>query len=204
LIAAEQAAARPNQSVGSLLQGAGARLRSAKCAVAILLTTALCASAPAAEVSPADLQAAMRALGFLSALQNRPSIAVGVVYVGGDPDSKALAARAAAMLTRLKGPGSSTVSANMVAVQELSQNALHVDALYLMPLPPDGGHTVSDFVKRQGVVSISNDPSCFESQACVLLVQAARSNMTIVLDTALAQATGAKFSTVFTMLVKRR
>ncbi len=107
------------------------------------------------------------------------------------------------MLARLKGPGSSTVTATMVAVQELSQSALHVDALYLMPLPPDGGHTVSDFVKRQGVVSISNDPGCLEAQACVLLIQA-RSNMTIVLDTTLAQAAGAKFSAVFTMLVKRR
>jgi hypothetical protein len=184
------------------MQGAGARLRSAKRAAAILLTTALCMAAPAAEVSPADLQAAMRALGFLTALQNRPSIAVGVVYVGGDPDSKAQAGRTVAILTRLKGPGSSTVSATAVAVQDL--NTIHVDALYLMPLPPDGGHTVSDFVKRQGVVSISNDPGCFESQACVLLVQAARSNMTIVLDTSLAQAAGARFSTVFTMLVKRR
>lgn len=170
-------------------------------AAAILLTAGLCTPAPAADVSPADLQASMRALGFLSSLQNRASITVGVVYVGGDPDSKALAGRTVTMLTRLKGPGSSTVSASMVAVQDL--NTIHVDALYLMPLPPDGGHTVSDFVKRQGVVSISNDPGCLDAQACVLLVQA-RSNMTIVLDTALAQATGAKFSTVFTMLVKRR
>lgn len=177
--------------------------RTAKRVAAMVLAITLCLPAPAAEVSAADLQAAMRALGFLSSLQNRPAIAVGVVYVGGDPDSKALAARTVAMLTRLKGPGSSTVTASTVAVQELSQSALHVDALYLMPLPPEGGHTVSEFVKRQSVVSISNDPGCLESQACVLLVQA-RSNMTIVLDTALAQATGAKFSTVFTMLVKRR
>jgi len=179
--------------------------RSVKRAAAIVgvLAMVLCVSASAAEVSSADLQAAMRALGFLTSLQNRSSITVGVVYVGGDADSKALAGRTVAMLTRLKGPGSSTVSANMVTVQELAQNAVHVDALYLMPLPPDGGHTVSDFVRRQSVVSISNDPGCMEAQACVLLVQA-RSNMSIVLDTTLAQAAGVKFSTVFTMLVKRR
>jgi len=179
--------------------------RSAKRAAAIIgvLAMLLGASASAAEVSVADLQAAMRALGFLTALQNRSTITVGVVYAGGDADSKALAGRTAAMLTRLKGPGSSTVSANVVAVQELSQNAVHVDALYLMPLPADGGHTVSEFVKRQSVVSISNDPGCMETRACVLLVQA-RSNMSIVLDTALAQAADVKFSTVFTMLVKRR
>ncbi len=157
----------------------------------------------AAEVTGADLQAAMRALGFLTALQNRPAIAVGVVYQNGDADSKLQAARVAAMLARQGGPGSATVAATLIAVQDLPQSAQHVDALYLLSLPAESGRSVSDFVKRQSVVSISADPACLDMQVCVLLVQA-HSSMTIVLDTALAQAVGAKFSTVFTMLVKRR
>lgn len=145
----------------------------------------------------------MRSLGFLTSLQNRPSVAIGVVYHAGDADSKMQAARVAALLARLSGPGSATVSATVLSVQELPQSSLHLDALYLLPLPVENGRIVADFVKRQNVVSISADPACLDMGSCVLMVQA-RSSMTIVLDTALAQAAGAKFSTVFTMLVKRR
>jgi hypothetical protein len=109
----------------------------------------------------------------------------------------------AAMLVRQGGPGSATVSTTLMAVQDLPQSTQHVDALYLLALPAEGGRSVSDFVRRQNVVSISADPACLDAQACVLMVQA-RSSMTIILDTALAQAAGAKFSSVFTMLVKRK
>jgi len=168
---------------------------------AALLGVAIVCPAGAAEVTAADLQAAMRALGFLSALQNRSAITVGVVYP--DADSKAQALRVAATLMRQGGPGSATVTATLVTVQDLSQSTQHIDALYLLALPAEGGRSVSDYVKRQSVVSISADPACLDVQACVLMVQA-RSSMTIVLDTALAQAAGARFSSVFTMLVKRK
>ncbi|MDR3526037.1 MAG: YfiR/HmsC family protein, partial [Rhizomicrobium sp.] len=180
--------------------GKTAKARAGIGAVLIGALLSLFCPAAAAEVTPADLQAAMRALGFLTALQNRPSIAVGVVYH--DADSKLQAVRVAAMLMRQGGPGSATVAASVMAVQDLP-SAQHVDALYLLSLPPESGRSVAEFVKRQSVVSISADPACLDEQACVLMVQA-RSNMTIVLDTALAQAAGAKFSAVFTMLVKRR
>ena len=165
------------------------------------LALSLCCPAAAGEVTTADLQAAMRALGFLTTLQNRPSIVVAVVYH--DADSKLQATHVAAMLMRQGGPGSATVAASIMAAQDLAQSAQHVDALYLLSLPPEAGRSVGDYVKRQSVVSISADPACLDMQACVLMVQA-RSNMTIILDTALAQAAGAKFSAVFTMLVKRR
>lgn len=172
-------------------------------AAALSLCFVLAVPANAAEVTSADLQAAMRSLGFLTALQNRSSIAVGIVYHPGDAEAKMAAARAAASLARLSGPGAATIQVTLLPVPDLPQSSQHVDALYLMPLPYDSGRVVSDFVKRQGVVSISADPSCLDMGVCVLLVQA-RSSMTIVLDTALAQAVGAKFSTVFTMMVKRR
>ena len=181
--------------------GKAAKAKARIGAALIVALLSLFCPAAAGEVTPADLQAAMRALGFLTALQNRPSIAVGVVYH--DADSKLQAARVAAMLMRQGGPGSATVAASVMAVQDLPQSAQHVDALYLLSLPPESGRSVADFVKRESVVSISADPACLDEQACVLMVQA-RSNMTIVLDTALAQAAGAKFSAVFTMLVKRR
>jgi hypothetical protein len=166
-------------------------------AVCLVLATPLAA----ADVSPADLNAAVRSLGFLSSLQNRSSILIGVVYNGADPASKAQAARAAAELARLAGPGSASIMAFAVAAQDLGSQ--HYDAIYLMGLPAETSRTVSDFVRRQGVVSVSYDPTCLEMQTCVLLVQA-RTSMSVVLDTALAKAAGAKFSTVFTMLVKRK
>jgi hypothetical protein len=52
-------------------------------------------------------------------------------------------------------------------------------------------------------VSVSSDPACLDAKCCVLMVQAG-SNVNIVLDTAMATATGAHFSSVFTMMVKRR
>jgi hypothetical protein len=157
----------------------------------------------AAGVPIADLQAALRSLGFLSSLENRPSLSIGVVYNGADPAAKAQAVRVAAELAKLPGPGSSTVSASLVAVQDMAQTSPRVDALYLMPLPAESSRAVADFVRRQGVVSVSSDPACMDMGTCVLLVQS-RSSMSIVLDTALAKVVGARFSSVFTMLVKRK
>jgi hypothetical protein len=168
---------------------------------AVLVCVVLAPPLAAADVSPADLNAAVRSLGFLSSLQSRSSIVIGVVYNGADPASKAQAARAAAELVRLAGPRSATITAFVVAAQDLGSQ--HYDAIYLMGLPAETSRAVSDFVRRQGVVSVSYDPACLEMQTCVLLVQA-RTSMSVVLDTALAKAAGAKFSTVFTMLVKRK
>lgn len=161
------------------------------------------AATAAVPVTTADLQAALRALGFLQSLQNRSTVSIGVVYNGADPASRAQAQRLAGELTRLPGPGSATVSAGVVAVQELGQSSPRFDALYLTPLPAELSRSAGEFVRRQSVVSISADPACLEAQSCVLLVQA-RSSLSVVLDTQLARAVGARFSTVFTMLVKRK
>jgi len=155
----------------------------------------------AADATPADLEASLRALGFLSSLQNRSAILIGVIYNGSDPASRAQAARAAADLSHLAGPGSSTVTAIPVAAQDLG--AQKFDAVYLMSLGPEAGRVTADYVRHQSVVSVSSDAQCLDAQTCVLLVQA-RTNMSVVLDTALAKQVGAKFSTVFTMLVKRK
>jgi hypothetical protein len=193
-------------ATGKLTDRYGARRRvppGRALAAAALFATVLSLGAEAADVAVADLQAAMRSLGFLSVLQNRASISVGIVYQGGRPESKAQAGRTAALLAKLKGPGGSTISATPVAAQDLSQGIFRFDAVYLLSLPRESGQIVSEFVKRQNVVSISNDTACLDAQSCVLLVQA-NPDMTIVLDTSLAREADANFSTVFTMLVKRR
>jgi hypothetical protein len=174
-------------------------------ALGIAACAVLIASAPmhAAEVATADLEAAVHSLGFLDSLQHRAAISVSVVYRSGDAESKALAQRTAATLMSMRGPNASTIAANVVAINELGQNPRHVDVLYLVPGAAENGRVIGDFVRRQHVLSISNDPSCLDARCCVLMVQAG-SHVNIVLDTALAQETGATFSAVFTMMVKRR
>jgi hypothetical protein len=159
--------------------------------------------AQAADVPPADLQAATRSLGFLDSLQKRSTISIGVVYGAGVRDGKISAAQTAGTLASMRGPGSSTIRANVVTVEELAQNAQRFDALYLMPGLAANGAQIADAVRRQHVVSISNDTACLDARYCVLMVQAG-SAVNIVLDTALSAAAGAQFSSVFTMMVKRR
>lgn len=179
----------------------GGRLHAKRTLAGLGAAVLFATAAAAAEVTPADLSAAVRSLGFLASLQNRPVIQIGVVFNGTDPASRAQALRVAGELSRLAGPGSASISAMPVAVQDLA--AQRLDALYLLTLPPEVSRSVGDYLRRQSVVSVSSDPQCLDAQTCVLMVQS-RSSMSVVLDTALAKAVGAKFSTVFTMLVKRK
>ena len=172
-------------------------------AVAVCATLAQMAPARAADVAPADLQAATRSLGFVDALQNRSTIFIGVVYGPGVRDGKNSAAQTAGTLAAMRGPGSSTIRANAVTVAELGPNAQHFDALYLMPGLAANGAQIADAVRRLHIVSISSDPACLDARCCVLMVQAG-SGVNIVLDTALSAAAGVEFSSVFTMMVKRR
>lgn len=161
-------------------------------------------SAHAADaVALADLQAATRSLGFLDSLQNRSAISIDVVYSTNVRDGKNSAAQTAGMLASMRGPGSSAIHTSVMSIEEFVQNAQHFDALYLMPGVAGGGIQVGKSVRRQRVVSISNDPVCLDVKCCVLMVQAG-SGVNIVLDTAMASAVGAQFSSVFTMMVKRR
>jgi hypothetical protein len=154
-------------------------------------------------VALADLQAATRSLGFLDSLQNHATISVGVVYGAGVRDGKNSAALTAGTLSAMRGPGSSTIRATVVSVAELGQTAQRFDVLYLMPGLAANGAQIGDAVRRLRVVSISSDTACLDARYCVLMVQAG-SGVNIVLDTTLASAAGAQFSSVFTMMVKRR
>jgi hypothetical protein len=62
---------------------------------------------------------------------------------------------------------------------------------------------VGDFIRRRHIISISNDPACLGAGCCVLMVRTT-GTVEIVLDTALADSVGARFSTVFAMMVKRK
>ncbi|MGA7713042.1 MAG: hypothetical protein WCA81_14150 [Rhizomicrobium sp.] len=184
------------------------RCRKSSAYVRIVAAAAICwtLSVPAAhagEVAIADLQATVRSLGFLDSLQIRSTVSIGVVYSSNMRDGKNVAAQTANAFAAMHGPSSSAIHANIVTVDELLQNSQRFDVLYLMPGVAASGAQIADFVRRQHVVSISSDPACLDAKCCVLMVQAG-SNVNIVLDTAMASAANAHFSSVFTMMVKRK
>lgn len=182
------------------------RIRRGVRVPAIVLAWSIATFVPAAATGnpeQADLQAATRALGFLDTLQNQPVIVIGVVYSDGGATNKNEASRVAGQLSVMPGANSSTIRANIITIDELAHTTQHLDALYLMPSTTAYAGIITDYVRRQHVVSISNDPACLDTKRCVLMVQAG-SSVNIVLDTALAKSAGAHFSSVFTMMVKRK
>jgi hypothetical protein len=61
---------------------------------------------------------------------------------------------------------------------------------------------ILEAILHHRLVSISDDPICIQEKCCVLMVRAGQ-RVEITLNTALADAVGARFSLVFTMAVKR-
>jgi len=161
-------------------------------------------SIPAAAVEAAawaDLQAAVRALGFLDSIQNRQTVSIGVVYAN-EADSNA-ANQTAGMLSSLRGIGPASVHATAIPLDELIRADRRFDVVYLMPGLVTNGNRIIEYVRQQRVVSVSNDPTCLNGGYCVLMVRAG-AGVSIVLDTALANAAGARFASVFTLMVKRK
>jgi hypothetical protein len=130
------------------------------------------------------LATSARAIGFLNSLKRAAPVTVGVIYGG-------------------VGNGIS-FRASAIAFDELTSAVGSFDILYLMPkLGGRAAEAASDAVRRLHAVSISNDPACLDAHACVLMVRS-RNGTEIVLDMALADAAKARFSSIFTLMAKRR
>lgn len=162
-----------------------------------------CPAFAASDVTRADLRATAHALGFLDSLPQDGAIDIGVVYAPQSADSKAEAGQIAGLLNSEPGPNKSAFHARIVAVDNLAQSGDHLDAVYIAPGLSGEAATIADALRRRHIVSISNDPACLDNNCCVLMVRDDH-GVQIVLNTALADAVGANFSTVFTMMVKRR
>ena len=174
-------------------------------AIAALLAVAGGTSAAfaAGNITIADLQASARALGFLDSLPDDGTIVVGIVYSTRTPDAKALAIQAASSLAALPGPNNSVFRTRVLSIDDLVQGGGRLDAIILMTGLSADAAAISNAVRRRRLVSISSDPACLNAKSCVLMINTSR-GVEIVLDTAMAEVVGATFSTVFTMMVKRR
>lgn len=178
-------------------------LRSALAVVAAAIALLGRPATALGDISTDDLQAIARSLGFLDTLPKDGTIAVGVVYAG---DSAAAAGRTAERLNATQGPNSATFKAQGVAVGALAGTTERLDALLLesgVCTDPANAQKIADAVRQRHLVSISTEPACLESKCCVLMVHTDR-KVEIVLDTAMADAVGARFSSVFAMMVKRK
>jgi hypothetical protein len=154
-------------------------------------------------VSRNDLQAIARSLGFVDSLPRKGEIAVGIVY---GPGGEAGAARTAAQLNAIQGPNSAIFKAQGLPVGALAETPDRFDVVLIadgLCTDPLAAREIAEAVRRLHVVSISSDPACLQARCCVLMVRSDR-KVEIVLDTTLANAVGAHFSSVFTMLVKRQ
>lgn len=168
-----------------------------------ILAAASRAQAAGETVMRSDAEAAVRALGFLDTLSSNDRIDIAVVYSPTAPQGKAQALALASTLSAMQGPGSRTLHAETMSADELAQTQKRPDVLFLSPGSVSSSADIGDFIRRRHVVSISDDPACLDARCCVLMVSTAN-GVNIVLDTALADTVGARFSTVFAMMVKRK
>jgi hypothetical protein len=157
------------------------------------------ATAGAQGVAAADIAAAARALQFLQTLPRSGNVAVGVV-AGAD---RAAADDTAQQFRALPAPNSASFETTVLSPAELSRFAGRLDVLFLMPGTSANAEPIVNAVRSRHLVSISDDPQCLDARCCVLMVRSGQ-RVEIVLDTTLAEAAGAQFSTVFTMMVKRK
>jgi hypothetical protein len=136
------------------------------------------------QVAVENIQAAMRTLSFLESLSKDGPIVVGVVYSSDLPEAQALAEVAAQLIATMQYQG-------------------HLDALWLMAGVCQHAVLIADSIRQHHLVSISDDPQCADTQCCVIAVRTGQ-RVEVTLNTALAEAVGARFSLVFTMMVKRK
>lgn len=176
-----------------------------RCALRLATIAALFAAwtavaAPAVEaVSTDDLQAVARTLQFLESLPRSGTLKVGVVY-GADRRTADEAARQFGAMT---APSGTSFEVMTIPAAELERFPEHLDLLLLLPGALSNAAAIASTVRTRHVTSISIDPACLETHCCVLMVRSGE-RTDVVLDTAVAESAGAHFSTVFTMLVKRK
>jgi hypothetical protein len=160
-------------------------------------------AAYAAEITTPNLEAVVRSLGFLETLHRDSAISVGIVYAPNTAAARAQAMEVAERFSAMPGPNKSALRAAPVSADALGSSADQLDVMYLMPGASAESEAIIDAARRRHLVTISNDPSCLGQKCCVLMIRTDR-GVEIILQTALAEAVGARFSAVFSMMVKRQ
>jgi hypothetical protein len=153
-------------------------------------------------ISVDNLQAAVQTLNFLESLPKEGPVLVAVIYASEIANSQQLAAEAVKAIATMRGPNNREVKAVGISIDDLSHYAGHPDVMYLLIGASNHSDVIVTAIRRLRAVSISDDPACETTKCCVLLVRSAQ-RVEITLNSALADAAGARFSLVFMMVVKR-
>jgi hypothetical protein len=176
-------------------------------AIIVTLFVVLFGIVPAAnaldQVSLDNLQASVRALSFLESLPKEGNIVVGVVYPSDLPTGEDLATQTAKVIGTMHGPNARKLQPLVLSVNDLAQFGGHLDVLFLLTGTSKHPDAIVAAIRRQHLVSISDDPLCVDFKCCVLMVRTGQ-RVEISLNAALADAVGARFSLVFMMVVKRK
>jgi hypothetical protein len=149
-----------------------------------------------------NLQAAIHSLSFLDSLPKEGPIVIGLIYSSDVPTSEALAADSAKVIGSMHGPNSRTLQPLLLSTNALVQYEGHLDVIFVVRGAFTQPEMLLDTVRRHHLVSISDDPACLISKCCVLVINTGQ-RVEISLNTGLADVVGARFSLVFTMVVKR-
>jgi len=157
---------------------------------------------PTSIVSDDDLEAVGRSIGFIESLPQDGTLVIGTVYPSTSAELRTAALDVARRLGALAGPHGTRFVVVAIPSHELAEYSGRLDALFIMPGEVQDVPTILATMRARHVTSISSDPDCIERGCCVLMVNAEQ-RVNIVLNTELAQAVGARFSTVFMMMVKR-
>lgn len=176
--------------------------------LAIIFFVMLFGSVPPAHpldpVSVDDIEAAMRTLDFLESLPSGGGpIVVGVIYPADIPAMEPVAEATARIIGTIRGPNSRALQPVVLSTANLAQTQDHLDVIFLLPGAARHSDVLLGAMRRHHLVSISDDPLCKQTNCCVLLVRTGQ-QVDISLDSALADAVGARFSLVFTMVVRRK
>ena len=160
--------------------------------------------APAMDRASIDaVQAAIHTLSFLESLPKDGPIIVGVLYSSDAPNAEAEAEATAQLIGTMRGPNFRTLQPLVLATSALAQFQGHLDVLWLTAGVCKQSALIVASIRSHHVVSISDDPQCADTQCCVIAIRTGQ-RIEISLNTALAEAVGARFSLVFTMVVKRK
>ena len=154
-------------------------------------------------VSVDNLQAAMHTLSFLESLPKEGTILVGVVYPPDIATTEVLATETAKVIGTMHGPNSRRLQPIVLSTNALAKFEGRLDLVFLVIGASKHPEEILDAMRRLHFVSISDDPACADARCCVLMVRTDQ-RVEISLNTALADAVGARFSLVFTMVVKRK
>jgi YfiR/HmsC-like len=168
----------------------------------VLLFGILPYAGAAEPISIDNLQAAMQTLNFLESLPKEGPVTIGVIYASEIPNSQTLATETAKAIGAMRGPNNRDVQTVALSIDDLSHYAGHLAVIFLLFGASNHADAIMTAVRRLRALSISDDPACLATKCCVLLVRSAQ-RVEITLNSALADAAGARFSLVFMMVVKR-